>query len=573
MSESSLNELSVPVLLPVHAISPSPINEKREGKDKNIESLAADIQSNGLLQPITVRPIADGFEIIFGERRWNAFKFLQKERIPAFVKDVSDKDAHSITFSENFQRENLSPLEEAIALQVLLRDGMTPDEIAVQFGKDIRWVSRRLKLSNLSEKIKNAYLTGKLYAWGPAHLETIARFEIHTQDAFLKDHTVYNREELDYDELNYLSTDDLKKVFDHFLMRLSSVPWDLNDCELYSDAGACSSCTKRTSIQTNLFESLEEKGKVVDRCIDPDCYQIKQKVFTKKKLEKLQEKNPEVVKLTTVYQYGKKDEDIDDLSKGAVYLHHTTDCKKSDSGAKQALITDGPNAGTTKWVKLDKDARVKKEKTEVDVKVKFDTKKKIAVINAMIAFLINEQKTPKRSSDMEVEEILPVIVVFGCDNIESLPDDISGCDDFDHADQWKNVAKYNKRTRWQDALTRMLTLVFTRWIKTLEQSMNKQYHTTPDSGVAFCEGIAKFFSINWEEFVSQAHSTVKIPKKLAQELANAEPDTTPGEKKENHPAKKAAAKKKIAKSKKKKNSESTVNEPNEQEVTIAGEDL
>ncbi len=130
-------------------------------RQESLEDLAASIRSQGVVQPIVVRPIgklgpSQRYEIIAGERRWRAAQLAGLGEIPALVKDVADEDAIEMALIENIQREDLNPLEEASALDRLIREfDLTHAEAATAVGRSRAAVSNLLRLQELSDKVKS----------------------------------------------------------------------------------------------------------------------------------------------------------------------------------------------------------------------------------------------------------------------------------------------------------------------------------------------------------------------------------------------------------------------------------
>jgi ParB family transcriptional regulator, chromosome partitioning protein len=131
--------------VPVAAIRPSPRNPRRalEG----IDELATSLGEHGLLQPVVVRRVAEGYELIAGHRRLEAWKTLGRPEIPAVVRDETQDQAYILTLVENLQREDLTPKEEAAALEVLVRErGWTTRQVGEAIKRSHMYVSRRLRV-------------------------------------------------------------------------------------------------------------------------------------------------------------------------------------------------------------------------------------------------------------------------------------------------------------------------------------------------------------------------------------------------------------------------------------------
>lgn len=128
---------------------------RREMDKEALQELANSIRVQGILQPLIVRPVGEKYEIIAGERRFQAAKLLGLPHVPAIIRNISDENAIAIALIENIQRENLNPVEEAIALDRLIVEfGMTHQQIAEAVGKSRATVTNLLRLLSLPPEIK-----------------------------------------------------------------------------------------------------------------------------------------------------------------------------------------------------------------------------------------------------------------------------------------------------------------------------------------------------------------------------------------------------------------------------------
>jgi ParB family transcriptional regulator, chromosome partitioning protein len=144
---------TVLTLLPLRDVRPNPDQPRKYFDEEKLGELAESLKAHGLLQPIVVRRVAEGFEILAGERRFRAAQLAGMDRLPALVREV--EDPLEIALIENLQREDLSPLEEAEALAALLaRHGYSHREVADLIGKSRPYVSNTLALTRLPEAIK-----------------------------------------------------------------------------------------------------------------------------------------------------------------------------------------------------------------------------------------------------------------------------------------------------------------------------------------------------------------------------------------------------------------------------------
>ncbi|MDX2422106.1 MAG: ParB/RepB/Spo0J family partition protein [Amphritea sp.] len=151
-------------LMSVDQIQRGKYQPRRDLEPQALEELANSIRAQGVMQPIVVRPIADNlYEIIAGERRWRASQMAGLETIPAIIRDVPDEAAIAMALIENIQRENLNPMEEAIALDRLkIEFELTQQEVADAVGKSRSAVTNLLRLMHLSDEVKKMLEHGDL---------------------------------------------------------------------------------------------------------------------------------------------------------------------------------------------------------------------------------------------------------------------------------------------------------------------------------------------------------------------------------------------------------------------------
>lgn len=145
------------------------VNEKQPRKffsEEKLEELAASIKEHGIVQPIVVRPAAAGrYELVAGERRWRACKMLGLKSIPAIVKEVNEREMAEIALIENIQREDLNPVEEAVAYKMLMEDyGLTQEELSAQVSKSRPFIANTVRLLNLPKEVLDMVQAGSLTA-------------------------------------------------------------------------------------------------------------------------------------------------------------------------------------------------------------------------------------------------------------------------------------------------------------------------------------------------------------------------------------------------------------------------
>lgn len=146
--------------IPIDHIIPNRYQPRTVFDDEKIEELARTIHIHGVIQPIVVREYdQDKFEIIAGERRWRAMKKLEWEEVPAIIKNLSDSETASVALIENLQREELSPIEEAMAYGKLLEiHSLTQEALAQRLGKGQSTVANKLRLLKLPQDVQDALL-------------------------------------------------------------------------------------------------------------------------------------------------------------------------------------------------------------------------------------------------------------------------------------------------------------------------------------------------------------------------------------------------------------------------------
>jgi ParB family chromosome partitioning protein len=150
--------------LPVEAIHPNPRQPRRRFEPEATAGLAASLRRQGVLQPIVVRPRAQGgYELVAGERRWRAAREAGIDTLPALVREVGDRDSLLLALVENVARENLSPVEEARAYASLVDEfDLSLGELAERIGRSKPSVSNRLRLLELPEEILWVLARGEL---------------------------------------------------------------------------------------------------------------------------------------------------------------------------------------------------------------------------------------------------------------------------------------------------------------------------------------------------------------------------------------------------------------------------
>lgn len=267
--------------LPVFAIVASPSNPRKRFDDAYIAELADSIRHHGLIQPITVRPLSlDGlfafnkrahpddprptYEIVVGECRWRAAKVAGLTDIPAFWRELDDKQVLEIQVVENLQRRDVHPIEEAEGYQQLIdRHGYTADAIAAKIGKSRSYVYGRLKFADLCRDARDAFYEGRLDA---STALLVARIPGETlQKKATKEITCgYDNQPLSFRNAK-------SHIHHRYTLSLKQATFSPGDATLLLAAGNCTDCPKRSGNCRDLFNDIDD----ADVCTDPDCFEAK----------------------------------------------------------------------------------------------------------------------------------------------------------------------------------------------------------------------------------------------------------------------------------------------------------
>lgn len=159
----SSNRDETVVSLPLDGIIPKPNQPRKIFQEEALDDLAQSIRENGIIQPIIVRKLEKGHEIIAGERRWRAAKEAGLEEIPCIIREIDDVTADRISLIENIQRENLNPIEEAQAYKRIMKEySLKQDELAKAVGKSRSYISNNMRLLNLDDRVVQYIYEGKI---------------------------------------------------------------------------------------------------------------------------------------------------------------------------------------------------------------------------------------------------------------------------------------------------------------------------------------------------------------------------------------------------------------------------
>ncbi|MEY2408742.1 MAG: ParB family transcriptional regulator, chromosome partitioning protein [Verrucomicrobiota bacterium] len=149
--------------VPLEKLHPCPFQPRKAFSPESLQELADSIQAQGIIQPLVVRPRADGFEIIAGERRWRAAQLAGVREVPVIIRDADDREVLELALIENLQRENLNPLDEAHGFSELIeRFQLRQEDVAAKVGKSRAAVANSLRLLRLPSAVQTLVREGRL---------------------------------------------------------------------------------------------------------------------------------------------------------------------------------------------------------------------------------------------------------------------------------------------------------------------------------------------------------------------------------------------------------------------------
>ena len=409
----------------VEAITRHPANprtfRKKDKDDPALAELAASIKAVGLLEPILLRPAGEGFQLLAGERRWRAAKLAGFTTIPAIVREMDDRQALEVLVTENLQRESLQPIEEARAIRALIEGaGWNAADVADRLGKSPAWVAQRARLTELSQLWQDAIADpdSPVSRWPVSHLLLVAKLEPPSQDE-LAEMTGWVSGEEPVPERPAVAF-----MVAERLRTLKLAPWKLGDEALYPEAGACTSCRKRTSCHPDLFDedSPKEPGKD-EKCMDKTCWDEKVRRFLTAREAALRAEHHNLV---LIHNDGGRHFGND----GALEPYQYQSAKRNDPEARPALIVDGKGTGTLRWIRPDTPAPASRNERPKDAHgnpvptplserrealAKRRTVRAVEIITKAIQAIAPFPRPP-HVVDPIMQLILPLAAVFGTEH-------------------------------------------------------------------------------------------------------------------------------------------------------------
>lgn len=284
-------------MVPLERITPSATNPRRHFDPIETNELVRSIEAHGILQPIVVRPsnivnpatAESCVEIVAGERRYKAAALAGLQEIPCIVRVLSDEDVLELQLIENSQRVDVDPLDEAYAFRRLMDSkrygtgNAAAHALAQKIGKSASYIWGRMKLLDLVPEARAMLESGQITA---SHAILIARLAESDQEQALKhvqtDGLGRPRED------GAPSVADLARFIRDYIVRdLGRAPWNLDDADLYPDAGPCTGCVDCSRTDGALFGELPTAPA---KCLNSKCFAEKYRLSEAKKAEAAVEK-------------------------------------------------------------------------------------------------------------------------------------------------------------------------------------------------------------------------------------------------------------------------------------------
>ena len=259
-------------LVPVSSLRPNPNQPRRHFDEAALRELADSIKSQGIIQPLLVRPHGgeNTYQIVAGERRWRACQLAGVAEIPAMIRELTDEQALEVQVVENLQREDVTELEEAEGYEVLMQHGnLSAEQVGAKIGKSRSYVYGRLKVLDLCQQGREALREGQLDFSKALLIARIPDEGLQIKALEFCTHTNWEGDLPGYREC-------ARHIQDEFMLRLDKAQFTITDATLLPEAGACGDCPKRTGANPDLFKDVDS----ADVCTDPKCYRAKEDAHT-----------------------------------------------------------------------------------------------------------------------------------------------------------------------------------------------------------------------------------------------------------------------------------------------------
>lgn len=162
-SDEKVDKNNYITYIEINNIKPNSNQPRKSFDEEKLEELATSIKEHGLIQPVVLRSVKNGYEIVAGERRWRAARKIGLKEIPCIVKELTDEENMLLAIIENMQREDLNPIEEAEGISQMIETyGLTQEQVSKSVGKSRPYITNSLRLLKLPEKIRKYVMDGML---------------------------------------------------------------------------------------------------------------------------------------------------------------------------------------------------------------------------------------------------------------------------------------------------------------------------------------------------------------------------------------------------------------------------
>ncbi len=238
-------------------------NYRKYFSEEALNAFAAVLKQQGIIQPLTVRPKPQGrYELVSGERRYRGALIAGLNTLPVQCKELTDEEVNEIQLSENLQREDPHPMNDAQGIGQMMSAGHSIEEIHLRLGKSKQFVYSRIKLLSLIEPIREMFIAD---VWNVSDAFEIAALSEVSQTDF------FNAKCCNWKEREKFSIYDLKSELSRFKYDLNRSPFNPADAALIPNAGACTACPFNTATLETLFPDMAKKA----TCSNKQCYQQK----------------------------------------------------------------------------------------------------------------------------------------------------------------------------------------------------------------------------------------------------------------------------------------------------------
>jgi ParB family chromosome partitioning protein len=398
-------------MVPLAHIAPHPKNSRINEQDPKFTELVQSVQAVGVLVPLLVRPVdfyfidagkhgrKEGFfvldrritvegslagaqfyrsreeaeaarpryELMAGERRMRAARAAGLGTAPVIIRELDDRQALEVMITENMQREDLGPIEQARAISTLIEIGYSVETAADKLGKSMSWVARRSRLTELIPQWSEAFagccsihegngvqLNVDLSTWSVRGMEIIARLPQETQQA-IWDEKVAGADQWDLRQLPNMSAEDVDSMAERYMRELRRAPW--GQARPMGELPACKGCLRRSQAQPELFDI---EGPKDDHCLDPDCWTKKEKLHAEALIKKAETEHGEVLRLSQSYST---------KTPGVIGYDRWNRSEKGKPGARPGVIVEGGKPEMV-WVTMSRGEVNEEGKHELTVEMK-----------------------------------------------------------------------------------------------------------------------------------------------------------------------------------------------------------